>query len=85
MAKLDRLDLARYRLGPLIGEGVDRQVFAATDLETGDQVVLKRPHPTLVVRDQHGDVEEQTLDLRMRDISGKRYSIQASSAGRRIT
>ena len=66
MAKLDRLDLARYRLGPLIGEGADRQVFAATDLETGDQVVLKRPHPTLVVRDQHGDVEEQTF--RMSDL-----------------
>ena len=52
---MESVDLDRYRLGPLIGEGADRQVFAATDLETGDQVVLKRPHPTLLVRGQHRD------------------------------
>jgi len=57
---LESLDLDRYRLGPLIGEGADRQVFAATDLETGDQVVLKRPHPTLVEPGQHRELEEQT-------------------------
>lgn len=64
---LESVDLDRYRLGPMIGGGADRQVFAATDLETGDQVVLKRPHPELVVRGQHRDPEEQkrrTLDPR---------------------
>ena len=60
------VDLARYRLGPMIGEGADHQVFASTDTETGEQVVLKRPHPTLVDRGQHRDLEEQTR--RMFDI-----------------
>jgi serine/threonine protein kinase len=66
MATLDQVDLARYRLGPVIGEGADHQVFAATDLETHGQVVLKRPHPTLVVRGQHRGLEEQTV--RMSDL-----------------
>jgi serine/threonine protein kinase len=60
---MELVDLARYRLGESIGEGADRQVFGATEVETGHQVVLKRPHPTLVVRGQHRDIEEQTLRM----------------------
>ena len=36
------------------------QVFAALDLETGDDCVVKRPHPSLVTRNLHDDVERRT-------------------------
>lgn len=56
-------DPDRYELGHLMGEGADLQVFWSRDSITGDEVVLKRPHPTLVSRDQHGDVEARTRNL----------------------
>ncbi len=55
------MDLARFKLEGLLGEGADLQVFSATDTATGDAVVVKRPHPTLVQRGQHGDVEGSLL------------------------
>ncbi len=54
-------ELKRFRLGDLLGEGADLQAFAATDTESGEPVVVKRPHPTLVSRDMHRDVEARTL------------------------
>ena len=51
--------LERYALGGLLGEGADMQVFAATDRETGDAVVVKRAHPSLVSRGIHDDVERR--------------------------
>ena len=43
------------------------QVFAATDLESGDDCVVKRPHPTLVSRNIHDDVERRmTLQAELR-------------------
>ena len=54
-------NLRQFRLGELLGEGADLQVFAATDAESGEQVVVKRPHPSLVSRNMHRDVEERTL------------------------
>ena len=51
----------RFQLGGLLGEGADLQVFAATDTETGGPVVVKRPHPSLVSRNMHRDVETRTL------------------------
>ena len=39
------MDLARFKLEGLLGEGTDLQVFSATDTATGDAVVVKRPHP----------------------------------------
>ena len=43
------------------------QVFAATDLESGDSCVVKRPHPTLVSRNIHDDVERRmTLQAELR-------------------
>ncbi len=35
------------------------QVFASTDLETGEQCVVKRPHPSLISRNIHDDVERR--------------------------
>jgi hypothetical protein len=55
------VDLTRFKLEGLLGEGADLQVFSATDTATGDAVVVKRPHPTLVQRGQHGDVEGSLL------------------------
>lgn len=57
----------RFRLGGLLGEGAELQAFAATDLKTGHPVVVKRPHPALVGRLQHRDVEQrlaQAAELR---------------------
>ena len=65
----------RFQLGGLLGEGADLQVFAATDTESGDPVVVKRPHPSLVSRNMHRDVEARTLlqaelRTRMRKVNG---------------
>ena len=54
-------ELIRFQLGELLGEGADLQVFAATDTENGQPVVVKRPHPSLISRDMHRDVEARTL------------------------
>ncbi len=53
------MDLARFTVEGLLGEGADVQVFAATDTMSSDPVVLKRPHPTLIQRGQHREVERQ--------------------------
>ena len=58
------MDLARFKLNWLLGEGADLQVFSATDTATSDAVVVKRPHPTLVQRGEHGDVEGSMLRAR---------------------
>ena len=54
-------ELIRFQLGDLLGEGADLQVFAATDIESGESVVVKRPHRSLVSRNMHRDVEARTL------------------------
>ena len=59
----NEVDLGRFRLEGLLGEGAELQVFAATDAETGRQVVVKRPHPTLIGRLQHRDIEERLARL----------------------
>ena len=63
-------ELKRFQLGNMLGEGADLQVFAARDSQTGDPVVVKRPHPALVSRNIHRDVERRTLlhaEMRMRN------------------
>lgn len=60
-------DLERFQLGEPLGEGADMQVFAATDLETGNHCVIKRPHPSLVSRNIHDDVERRvSLQAKLR-------------------
>ena len=61
MRLLGSEEIGRFTLGSLLGEGADLQVFAATDSDTGETVVVKRPHPTLVSRNMHRDVETRTL------------------------
>ena len=52
--------LRRFPLGALLGEGADSQAFLASDSlgEVGEAVV-KRPHPSLVSRGLHDDVERR--------------------------
>ena len=57
--RIDSAGLKQFVLDGPIGEGADCQVFAASDLENGAQVVIKRPHPTLIARGQHADVERR--------------------------
>lgn len=69
-------ELKRFRLGGLLGEGADLQVFSAVDSENGRQVVVKRPHPSLIERRLHGDVDESlarsvTLRQRFPDLSDR--------------
>lgn len=52
-------ELNRFKLEGRLGEGADSEVFAATDTETGQPVVIKRPHPTLIARGQHRAVERR--------------------------
>lgn len=52
-------ELNRFQLQGRLGEGADSEVFAATDIETGQRVVIKRPHPTLIARGQHRTVEQR--------------------------
>lgn len=61
MRLLGAEEIGRFELGGLLGEGADMQAFEAVDAESGARVVVKRPHPTLVSRGMHGDVEKRTL------------------------
>ncbi len=57
--QIQHTELKRFPLGNKLGEGADSEVFAATDLQTGKPVVVKRPHPTLIMRAQHSAVERR--------------------------
>lgn len=47
------------------------QVFAATDVESGVQCVVKRPHPSLISRNIHDDVERRmALQSELRSTGG---------------
>ena len=62
-------ELQRFQLHEKLGEGADSEVFGATDTEMGLPVVIKRPHPMLIMRAQHGAVEQRmakAIDLRER-------------------
>ena len=54
-------ELERFQIGNLLGEGADLQVFEAMDIESGAPVVIKRPHPTLISRNIHGNIEDRSL------------------------
>ncbi len=61
------VSLERFHLKGVLGEGADLQVFAATDADTGIEVVVKRPHPAMIARGQHRDIErrmERAIALR---------------------
>lgn len=60
--QIESKDLERYQLHGVVGEGADLEVFAATDTQTGESVVVKRPHPTLLARGQQRSVERRTAE-----------------------
>ena len=65
-------ELDRFRLGESLGEGADMQVFATTDMQTGASCVVKRPHPSLISRNIHDDVERRiTLQAELRTEEGE--------------
>ena len=57
---MELVDLSRYQAGARLGTGADYEVRAAVDLETGAQVVLKRPVPQMIKLKQHLMTEART-------------------------
>ena len=67
--QIEPTDMKRFRLEGRLGEGADSEAFAATDTLTGQAVVAKRPHPALIARGHHTEVErrmERVISLRER-------------------
>jgi len=57
---MELVDLHRYQAGARLGTGADYEVRTAVDLETGTQVVLKRPVPQMIKLRQHLATEART-------------------------
>jgi hypothetical protein len=57
---MEKVDLNRYEITGLLGNGADYEVRAAVDRETQQLVVLKRPVPQAISRQMHGSVEMRT-------------------------
>lgn len=57
---MQEIDLERYEITGLLGTGADYEVRAAVDLETQQQVVLKRPVPQTISRQMHMAIESRT-------------------------
>ena len=57
---MEKVDLERYEITGRLGAGADYEVRAAVDRETGRQVVIKRPVPQAVSRNQHYAIEART-------------------------
>jgi hypothetical protein len=57
---MEKVDLDRYEITGLLGNGADYEVRAAVDRETQHLVVLKRPVPQAISRRMHGTVEMRT-------------------------
>ena len=65
--RIEAAALRRFELGEMLGEGADLQVFSGRDLDTSLPVVVKRPHPALISRSQHRELErrvERVISLR---------------------
>ena len=54
---MHQLQLDRFRLDGFLGAGSDYEAHAATDLQTGQPVVLKRPNPDYITRQFHGGID----------------------------
>ena len=57
---MEKVDLKRYEITGRLGSGADYEVKAATDLQTGQQVAIKRPVPQAISRNQHQTIESRT-------------------------
>lgn len=54
------VNLNRYEITGRLGSGADYDVRLAIDLESGQQVALKRPVPQVISRNQHHAIEART-------------------------
>jgi len=57
---MQKIELDRFQTSGILGTGADYEVRAAVDLETGKQVVLKRPVPQMISRGMHISTEART-------------------------
>lgn len=57
---MEQIELKRYEQTGKLGSGADYEVRSAIDLETGLQVVLKRPMPQMITRQMHWSTEART-------------------------
>ena len=63
---MERITLDRFRPEGFLGSGSDYEVHAATDAETGQLVVVKRPKPDYISRELHSGVDmlsEALIDI----------------------
>ena len=63
---MDLVQLERFKLEGFLGWGSDYEAHAATDSQTGKQVVIKRPNPDYIIRKMHRGIDrlsEQLVDL----------------------
>lgn len=60
---MELVDLGRFQLEGVLGSGSDYEVHAATDMETGDPVVVKRPNPDYIARRLHAGVDQLSQRL----------------------
>jgi hypothetical protein len=60
---MQALDLERFSLRGLLGNGATYEVYEAIDRETGQDVVLKRPWAQCLRGGQHRSVDEQSARL----------------------
>ena len=54
---MEKLSLDRFRLEGLLGSGSDYEVHAASNVETGMPVAIKRPRPDYIVRGLHSGID----------------------------
>ncbi len=57
---MEKVDLDRYEITGRLGAGADYEVRAAVDRETGLLVVIKRPVPQAISRNQHDAIDART-------------------------
>ena len=63
---MELVTLDRFELGMFLGSGSDYEAYAATDLETGQLVVVKRPNPDYILRGLHRNIDvlsESLIDI----------------------
>lgn len=60
---MQALDLERFSLRGLLGNGATYEVYEAIDRETGQDVVLKRPWAQCLRGGQHRSIDEQSARL----------------------
>ncbi len=60
---MEAVQLERFKITGYLGSGADYEARAATDLSTGEQVVIKRPNPDYIARKLHHSVDRTSEQL----------------------